>query len=188
MRRLGSWLAATLTAAIVLSGCGTGRGQSAGMPEGPHVMAGTWEQAGKYLVQVAGCNDCHTANFLVSEGDIPESDWLTGSPVGWQGAWGTTYAANLRRFVRDTPEEVFLIVARTRAQRPPMPWWGLREMSDHDLRAIYRYIASLPVKEDAMPAFVPPNGTPTTPVLSLVPRLPDGTELTGPRGAEGVRR
>ena len=27
---------------------------------------------------------------------VPLQEWLTGVPVGFQGPWGTTYAANLR--------------------------------------------------------------------------------------------
>ena len=45
---------------------------------------------GKYLVQIAGCNDCHTPGFMQKGFDVPESDWLVGVPVGWRGPWGTT--------------------------------------------------------------------------------------------------
>src|SRR5688500_3841871 len=51
---------------------------------------------GRYLVKIAGCNDCHTPNYPETAGAVPEKDWLTGVPVGFQGPWGTTYAANLR--------------------------------------------------------------------------------------------
>jgi hypothetical protein len=45
---------------------------------------------GRYLSQIAGCNDCHTADFLLSEGKVREKLWLTGSGFGWRGPWGTT--------------------------------------------------------------------------------------------------
>ena len=51
---------------------------------------------GSYLVTVGGCNDCHTAGYAESAGEVPESDWLQGDSLGWQGPWGTTYATNLR--------------------------------------------------------------------------------------------
>src|SRR3982751_5765664 len=51
---------------------------------------------GKYLVQTSGCNDCHTAGYAQSGGNVPESEWLKGDMVGWRGAWGTTYPSNLR--------------------------------------------------------------------------------------------
>ena len=40
---------------------------------------------GKYLVMIAGCNDCHTPGYLLSEGKTPEELWLTGDNFGWRG-------------------------------------------------------------------------------------------------------
>src|SRR5262245_16886733 len=51
---------------------------------------------GRYVVKVAGCNDCHTPGYAQSGGKIPESQWLIGDRLGWQGPWGTTYPVNLR--------------------------------------------------------------------------------------------
>ena len=53
-------------------------------------------ERGQYLVQIGGCNDCHTAGYAEKAGNVPESEWLIGAPVGFKGAWGTSYAANLR--------------------------------------------------------------------------------------------
>ena len=50
---------------------------------------------GRYLAQVAGCNDCHTSGYLMSGGKVSESEWLKGDSFGWRGSWGTTYASNL---------------------------------------------------------------------------------------------
>ena len=180
MRYLASCVVSMLCSALLFVGCSGGGDRGSAMPEGAHVMAASWEEAGKYLVQIGGCNDCHTDNYLFSGGMVPESEWLLGSSMGWQGPWGTTYPSNLRIFIQETPEPVFLALARTRNERPPMPWWALHEMSENDLKSIYRYIASLPVKGQKAPEFVPPEGNVLTPALRLVPRLPDGTELTGP--------
>src|SRR5262245_4155347 len=49
---------------------------------------------GRYLAQVAGCNDCHTAHYPQTGGQVPEKDWLKGDFIGWKGEWGTTYAPN----------------------------------------------------------------------------------------------
>ena len=68
---------------------------------------------GRYLVLVAGCNDCHTAGFGMSGGKIPEAEWLTGDVVGFQGPWGTTYAPNMRLYMKDLSE----------AQRMGAPGW-----------------------------------------------------------------
>ena len=55
-------------------------------------------ERGKYLVSISACDDCHTPNYGLSGGKVPEKDWLTGDSLGWQGPWGTTYAPNLRLF------------------------------------------------------------------------------------------
>ena len=31
---------------------------------------------GRYIAQIAGCNDCHTAGYAPSGGKVPEKDWL----------------------------------------------------------------------------------------------------------------
>lgn len=51
---------------------------------------------GKYLIAIAGCNDCHTPGFMQMGSKVLESEWLKGVLVGWKGPWGTTYGSNLR--------------------------------------------------------------------------------------------
>jgi uncharacterized membrane protein len=36
----------------------------------------------KYLVQIAGCNDCHTPGYATSGGKVEEKLWLTGDQLG----------------------------------------------------------------------------------------------------------
>jgi hypothetical protein len=75
---------------------------------------------GKYLVTIAGCNDCHTplkigANgpepdmsrvlsghpesvVVTSAAATPEEPWLvtaTGTSTAWSGPWGVSFTANL---------------------------------------------------------------------------------------------
>lgn len=57
-------------------------------------------QRGRYLVQIAGCNDCHTAGYAMAPEKVPESAWLTGDQLGWSGPWGTTYPSNLRLYMQ----------------------------------------------------------------------------------------
>ena len=97
---------------------------------------------GRYLVQITGCNDCHTAGYAESGGKVEESKWLTGDRLGWRGPWGTTYAANLRLTVKDMSADQFVILARS-PLRPPMPWFNLRDMKDSDVKAIYAYLKHL---------------------------------------------
>ena len=88
---------------------------------------------GKYLVQIAGCNDCHTPGYTTSAGKIEDKLWLTGDTHGWRGPWGTTYASNLRLLVKDTTADQFVKYARSEF-RPPMPWFNLRAMTDRTSR------------------------------------------------------
>lgn len=84
---------------------------------------------GRYLIITSGCNDCHTDGFMQNH-NIPESDWLTGSALGWQGPWGTTYPANLRMTAQNLTEDQWVEMLKTRQGMPPMPWPsvnGLRE-------------------------------------------------------------
>jgi mono/diheme cytochrome c family protein len=126
-------------------------------------------ERGRYLVGIGGCNDCHTAGFAQSAGDVPEGDRLTGNPVGFQGPWGTTYPANLRLVVQTLTETQWLVTART-AMRPPMPWFNLRDAKDDDLRAMYRYIRSLGPKGDPAPAYAAPGQPVNTPYIVFVPQ------------------
>jgi mono/diheme cytochrome c family protein len=122
---------------------------------------------GRYLMKIAGCNDCHTAGYAPSGGNVPEAQWLTGDALGWSGPWGTTYAANLRLVVAGMSEEDWVRRARSAQYRPPMPWFALRDMSDTDLRAAYRYIRSLGAAGGPAPAYVPPGDKVAGPVVTF---------------------
>lgn len=138
----------------------------------PHVQAENAIQAGRYLTMVGGCNDCHTPGWMETGGEgIPDDVLLTGSPVGFRGPWGTTYAPNLRIFVRQFTEDDFVKVIRARNTRPPMPWANLHAMSDSDLRALYQYLHSLSPAGKPAPAYVPPGVEPKTPYLVFDPSV-----------------
>lgn len=122
-------------------------------------------QRGRYLVQITGCNDCHTAGYAQSGGKLPEKDWLTGDSIGWNGPWGTTYAINLRLFIKDMTAAQWLAVARTTTGRPPMPSPALQAMTDADLLSIYHFIRTLGPAGQPAPDYVPPGGQPVTPVV-----------------------
>jgi len=115
---------------------------------------------GRYLVSIAGCNDCHTPNYPASGGKVPEAQWLTGESLGWSGPWGTTYPTNLRLYMQDLTEEQWVKNAKSLQARPPMPWFNVRAMSTSDLRAIYRYVRHLGPAGQPAPAYVPPGQEP----------------------------
>lgn len=139
-----------------------------------HAAADTADQArvqerGEYLVRIGGCNDCHTPDYPEAAGEIPQERWLTGVAVGFQGPWGTSYPANLRRYVQTVSAAKWLERVR-QPMRPPMPWFNLRDMTDEDLLAIYRFIHALgPAGEPAPPA-AEPGAAVTTPYFDFVPK------------------
>ena len=89
-------------------------------------------QRGRYIAQIGGCNDCHTAGYLMNNGDIPEQQWLMGDSYGWSGPGGPSYASNLRLFVADMDEETWVETAKTLKRLPPMPWFNLNAMNEAD--------------------------------------------------------
>lgn len=125
---------------------------------------------GRYLVEITGCNDCHTPGFGQKNGQVPEQEWLTGVPVGYQGPWGTSYPANLRLIINSMSEAQWLKHAR-QERMPPMPWYSLRAMSDADVGAIYAYVRSLGPAGVATPAYVAPGGKVSTPYFVFVPQV-----------------
>ena len=126
---------------------------------------------GRYLVKIAGCNDCHTPHYAETGGKVPEKQWLTGNQLGWRGPWGTTYAANLRLYMQNLSEDQWVKIAKAAQFRPPMPWFNLHTMTDQDLRAIYRLIRYLGPAGEPAPAFVPSGEEPKGPYV-LFPQPP----------------
>jgi mono/diheme cytochrome c family protein len=126
---------------------------------------------GRYLVQLGGCNDCHTPGYPQADGKVPVGQWLTGNAVGFQGPWGTSYPANLRLVVRQLTEAQWLERAR-QPMRPPMPWFNLRDASDRDLVAIYRFITSLGPAGEPAPLAAAPGVPVATPYIEFVPKHP----------------
>jgi hypothetical protein len=163
---------AAAAGAAVLAACNPSA--SAPADAGPHVVGKGRDEIGKYLLATAGCHDCHTPGAM--EGHMPgEAEYVTGSPLGWQGPWGTSYAQNLRLKLRGYPsEEVFVKAMKARATsptmaRPPMPWASLVAMSDADLGAIYTYIRGLGEAGQPMPDALPPGVEPVGPYVVVAP-------------------
>jgi mono/diheme cytochrome c family protein len=142
-----------------------------GMPA-EHVAAKSQIDAGRYLVRLGGCNDCHTPGFAMTNGASPaEPEWLTGDSVGYSGPWGVSYPANLRLSFQNMTEKEFIELARAGKGRPPMPWPSLVAMSDQDLSAIYVYIRALGPKGEPAPAALSPGVAPDRPHIPLMPQM-----------------
>jgi hypothetical protein len=110
---------------------------------------------GRFLVKKLGCNDCHTAGYLQSKGNIPENKWLTGDTIGWRGPLGTSSGSNLRLLIDAFKEEEWIKMAKTLKSRPPMPHPILNAMNNEDLQAIYWFIRYLGPSGKPVPSFEP---------------------------------
>lgn len=141
-------------------------------PSAPQVVAADPIAAGRYLVLVGGCNDCHTPGYKQNGGTTPEADQMTGVPVGHLGPWGTSYASNLRLVAQNMTEDGWVTRMRDKTLLPPMPVQNTSRMSEADLRALYQYIRSLGPKGQPEPENLPPGVTPTTPYENMVPVAP----------------
>jgi len=125
-------------------------------------------ERGLYISIIGGCHDCHTEGYSAAGGKIDPSKAMKGDPsLGWQGPWGVTYAANLRRkaFIRD--EDSFVEDMQALNTLPPMPWYNLRAMEESDLRSLYRYLISLGEPGDPVP--IPSIEKPLTPYIKIAP-------------------
>ena len=125
----------------------------------PRTVAATQIDAGRYLVQVGGCNDCHTPQYAMTNGaQPPEAEWLRGSSEPHSGPWGVSYGKNLRLTVGRMTEDQWVELLNTGTSLPPMPWPSVRAMTDDDKRAVYAYIKSLPGDAgEPSPAPLPPG-------------------------------
>ena len=128
---------------------------------------------GRYMLVTGHCNNCHTANYGASEGNVPDKDWVKGSPAGHRGAWGTTYATNLRTNVGIMTEAQWIAYAKAVRPRPPMPWWAVHETAVEDLRAMYQFIKTLGPAGEPAPASLPPDREPTPPYTQWPAIFPD---------------
>jgi len=106
---------------------------------------------------------------------IPESvigpkSWgglFTNDGTGWAGPWGISFASNLtpdkETGIGAWKEETFIKTLRTgktpggRPMLPPMPWEGIRQASDKDLKAMFAYLMSLPPVRNMAPSPIPPK-------------------------------
>ncbi len=137
---------------------------------------------GEYMATMAGCHDCHTPGYAQAAGNVPRDQWLVGSPMGYSGPWGTTYAINLRLKVADMDDAAWLEYTGGLHTRPIMPDFNLRAMKERDRLAIFRFIKSLGVAGQPAPAYLPPGQKPPPPYMELVlpPGPPPGGAVTPP--------
>lgn len=120
------------------------------------------EARGSYLVQLANCIDCHTAQRREDGLGLPGMDYAGGMIL--EGPWGYTASANITPDASGisyyTPE-MFIQTMRTGVGRdhelnPVMPAHAYGGMTEEDLRAIFAYLRTIkPVKHKVNNTLVP---------------------------------
>lgn len=159
-------------AALALAACQQARDAGvapvAAADAAPHADAADPLARGEYIARIGGCNDCHTPGYAESGGTVPKAQWLVGSPLGWNGPWGTTYPANLRLKVQEMDEAKWMAYSADLHTRPPMPDFAIRAMTAEDRRALYRFIHSLGAAGQPAPAYQPPGEAPKVPYVQWV--------------------
>ncbi|MEJ0040253.1 MAG: cytochrome c [Gammaproteobacteria bacterium] len=155
---------AALSAAVLLVGAIAAAHGAAHAADAPDIVRG------KYLVQVAGCTDCHTPGYFT--GSIDPEKFLSGSDVGFQvPGVGTVVGRNL------TPDKETglgnwsleqIIRALTKGTRPDgrllspvMPWAHYASLAPRDTKAIARYLQTLPPVRHTIPGPFAANQKPT---------------------------
>ncbi len=135
-------------------------------------------ERGRYLVTIAGCNDCHTPGYFLGKPDFEHA--LSGSDVGFgipgfgdlrrpqsdagQGdrPWRLDGRPDHRRLHRRRP------AGRTQT-RADHALAGLAHLDREDALAIVAYLRSLPPVKHAVPGPFGPKEVPSTLVMTIIP-------------------
>jgi len=128
-------------------------------------------ELGERISVIGGCHDCHSVNYSETGGKIDPATALKGNPVGYNGPWGTNYAANLRLVASGKSEDDWVSYLKTFEAGPPMPWFNVHAFTEAESRSLYQYIKSLGEPGDPAPANLPPGETPKTPYLVFAPPI-----------------
>ena len=139
--------------------------------------AETQIERGKYLVTIAGCNDCHTPGGMLGQPD--QKRVLAGSDVGFgDPASGVWIGGNLT----PDPETGLgkwtnwdIMAAITTGETPEgrrlsemMPYRAFSRLTPADAAAIAAYLQSLPAVKNAVPGPYKAGETPAVPYVSAV--------------------
>jgi mono/diheme cytochrome c family protein len=136
---------------------------------------------GKYLVTIAGCNDCHTPGYFFGKPD--QAQFLGGSDVGFEmPGLGTFVGPNL------TPDKETglgnwsipqIVTALQTGKRPDgrmlapiMPWPAFANLTKSDATAIAAYLKSLKPVKHKVPGPFGPNEKASVAVMKVVPPQP----------------
>ncbi len=135
-------------------------------------------ERGKYLVSIAGCNDCHTPGYFFGKPDFSRA--FGGSDVGFAipgvgAVVGRNLTPDKETGLGDWTAEQIITAFTTgvrpdgRKLSPIMPYMELANLSNEDARAIAAYLQSIPSVKNAVPGPFGPKDVPSTPVFVIIP-------------------
>lgn len=123
---------------------------------------------GKYLVNAAACNDCHTAHlkgkpvgepfaggfeFKFPDGAILRSRNITPHPTSGIGHWSEEQF--VARFKQYLDEDYIRTPIKGPHEITVMPWAMYAGMEEYDLKAIFAYLQSIPAVDKTIEVFTP---------------------------------
>ncbi|MDS4028552.1 MAG: diheme cytochrome c-553 [Candidatus Contendobacter sp.] len=112
----------------------------------------------------------HPENLKLSPPPKADGTWIwfgAATNTAYAGPWGISYAINLtpdkETGLGNWKEEDFVQAIKTgkhagvgRPIMPPMPWLAMSHLSEDDLRAMFRYLQTLPPIRNRAPDYQPP--------------------------------
>lgn len=132
---------------------------------------------GKYLVTIAGCNDCHTPGYFFGKPDMAR--FLGGSEVGFEipglgvfvGPNLTPDATGLAAWSNEQIVTALQTGVRPdgRQLAPIMPWHAFANFTKEDVTAIAAFLKSLPPVSNKVPDPVGPGQPVTTFMFRILP-------------------
>ena len=149
--------------------------------QGSAIAADAQVERGRYLVNIVGCGDCHTAGHFFGKPDMARA--FGGSDVGFEiPNLGVFVGPNLTSD-KETGlgkwTRAQIVAAITKGERPDgrmlapiMPWRGFAAMTPQDATAIAAYLQTLPPIRNAVAGPFGPQQKPSVFVMKIVP--PEG--------------
>jgi len=133
---------------------------------------------GKYLVTIAGCNDCHTPGYFFGQPDM--NRFLGGSDVAFEiPGLGTFVGRNItpdkETGIGDWTTEEIVTALQTgmrpdgRQLAPIMPYHAFANLTSEDATSIAAFLKSIPPVSNAVPGPFGPGETVSTFMMRILP-------------------
>jgi mono/diheme cytochrome c family protein len=133
---------------------------------------------GKYLVGIAGCNDCHTPGYFFGKPDMAR--FLGGSDVGFEipglGVFvGRNITPDPETGIGNWSRDEIVTALQTgvrpdgRQLAPIMPWHAFATLTSEDVTAVAVYLKSIPPVSNPIPDPVNPGESVSTFMFRIHP-------------------